>query len=136
MFALEPPILARLQAVPALDGWQVRSSAAAVSRKVVPAVEVQCDGADVTDARTTAALVGVSWGVHLIIQQGETTMEQLDAAFAAVVGSLHNWAPGTAGGRAWQRMALQQVQPPELTEQGLVSYSLTFKTSARYDGQP
>jgi hypothetical protein len=135
MFALESPIIARLQADPALSGWQVRSSAAEASRRPLPAVEVQCEGADITDARNTAVAVGVAWGVHLIAQYSTTVMVELDTAFAAVVASLHNWSPGIHGGRAWQRLQLQQVQR-ETSDQGLVAYSLTFKTSARYDGQP
>lgn len=135
MFALEPPLIARLQAIPGLSGWQVRSSAEEVSRRVTPAVEVECLGADVSDARNTACLIGVTWGVHLIAAYGPAAMAQLDDAFAAVVASVHNWAPGSVGERAWHRLHLQQVQR-ETSEQGLVAYSLTFKTSARYDGQP
>jgi hypothetical protein len=135
MFALEPILLARLQADPALAGWSVRSSAAETTRRPLPAVELQCEGADITDARTTAVAVGVTWGVHLITQYSLTAAAELDAAFAVVVASLHNWAPGAQGGRAWQRLQLQQVQR-EATDQGLIAYSLTFKTSARYDGQP
>ena len=135
MFALESPMIARLQALTALSGWQVRSSAGEVSRRTLPAVEVQCDGVDVTDTRNTAALIGVAWNVCLLAQYGPAAMVELDDVFAAVVASLHNWAPGAHGGRAWQRLQLQQVQR-EATDQGLVAYSLTFKTSARYDGQP
>lgn len=135
MFALEPPILARLAADPALAGWSVRSSAAETTRRPLPAVELQCEGAEVADARTTAVAVGVIWGVHLITQYSPTSAAELDTAFAAVVASLHNWAPGTHGGRAWHRLQLQQAQR-DATDQGLVAYSLIFKTSARYDGQP
>ncbi|HEX7720224.1 MAG TPA: hypothetical protein VF389_10490 [Woeseiaceae bacterium] len=135
MFALEAPIIARLQAEPALSGWAIRSSAAETTRKQLPAVEVQCEGAEVADARSTAVAVGVSWGVHLIAPYSPIAMESLDSAFAAVVASLHNYSPGAQGGRAWQRMQLQQVQR-EQADQGLVAYSLIFKTSARYDGQP
>jgi len=135
MFALESPLLARLAADPALANWTVRSSAAETTRRPLPAVEVQCEGADITDARNTAVAVGVTWGVHLVAQYSGTAFGELDTAFAAVVASLHNWAPGTHGGRAWQRLQLQQVQR-EATDQGLVAYSLMFKTSARYDGQP
>lgn len=135
MFALESPILARLAADPALSGWAVRSSAAETTRRPLPAVEVRCEGADIADARNTAVAVGVAWGVHLVTQYSAAAMGELDAAFSAVVASLHNWAPGTQGGRAWQRLQLQQVQR-ETTDQGLVAYSLIFKTAARYDGQP
>ena len=90
---------------------------------------------------TLPGLSGLAWLRELRAQghAGEviliTAFADLDTAFAAVVASLHNWAPGTHGGRAWQRLQLQQVQR-EATDQGLVAYSLTFKTSARYDGQP
>lgn len=134
MFALESPMIARLQALTALSGWQARSSAGEVSRRTLPAVEVQCDGVDVTDTRNTAALIGVAWNVCLLAQYSPAAMVEMDDVFAAVVASLHNWTPGTEGGRAWQRLQLQQVRR-EATEQGLMAYTLTFKTGARYDGQ-
>jgi hypothetical protein len=135
MFALESPLIDRLAADPALAGWSVRSSAAETTRRPLPAVEVECEGADIADARNTAVAVGVTWGVHLIAQYSTTAFAELDAAFAAVVARLHNWAPGNHGARTWQRLQLQQVQR-ETSDQGLVAYSLLFKTSARYDGQP
>lgn len=136
MFALEAPLIARLQALPALAGWEVRSSAAEVSRTTVPAIEVRCEGARVADQRMSAAAVGVSWGVHLIAERAAGVTDALDAVFGAVVGSLHNWSPGSVGGRGWQPLKLSTVQQPEFAEQGLVAYSLIFDTSARYDGQP
>ena len=109
MFALESPLLARLAADPALAGWTVRSSVAETTRRPLPAVEVQCEGADITDARNTAVAVGVTWGVHLVAQYSATAFAELDTAFAAVVASLHNWAPSAHGGRACQRVQRQQV---------------------------
>lgn len=134
MFALESPMIARLQALPALSGWQVRSSAGEVSRRPLPAVEVECDGIDVADTRNTAALIGVAWNVSLLAQYSPAVMAELDDVFSAVVASLHNWTPGAEGGRTWQRLQLQQVRR-EATEQGMMAYTLTFKTGARYDGQ-
>lgn len=135
MFALEAPLIARLQALPALDGWDVRSAVAEVSRTAAPAAEVRCEGAAMLDPRGATSLLAVMWGVHLIAKQGAETMAQLDGAMAAVVASLHNWLPGTEGARAWQRLQFVEARP-EMVEQGLVSYALVFKTSARFDGQP
>jgi hypothetical protein len=134
MFALESPIIARLAALPALAGWQVRSSAAETSRKTVPAVEVRCEGAGASD-KGMAALIDVKWGVHLIAARGDGAMAALDVAFAAVVGSLHNWKPGTEGDHPWLPLKLRDVEPVEIAEQGLVAYSLIFQTSAPYYGQ-
>ncbi len=136
MFALEAPLLARLQALPALAGWDVRSGIAEMSRTAVPAVEVRLDGARLADQRMSAANVTALWRVDLIHTRSAAAMEALDTAFAAVLGSLHNWAPGSVAGRAWQPVRLAAVQPPEFAEQGLVAYSLIFETAARYDGQP
>lgn len=135
MFALEAPLIARLQALPALDGWEIRSAVAEVSRTAAPAAEVRCEGAEMLDPRGATSLLAVLWGVHLIVKHSATAMAELDVALAAVVGSLHNWLPGTEGARAWQRLQFVEAKP-EFIEQGLVSYAIVFKTSARFDGQP
>lgn len=135
MFALETPLIARLQALPALAGWEVRSSAAEVSRAPVPAAEVRCEGAAPTDSRGATSLVAVLWGVRLVVKRDPGAMAQLDGVLHAVIASLHNWLPGTEGSRAWQRLQLHEVRP-DFADEGLVEYAIVFKTSARYDGQP
>lgn len=134
MFAPDPLIRARLAAQAALAGWAVRSAAAEGSRKVVPAIEVQCMGADVEETGARAALVNGDWTIHLIVAYGDTAMDQLDTAFAAVVNALHGWTP-PATGREWHPLRLTGVQLPQFSEQGLIAYSLSFTTSAIYYGE-
>lgn len=134
MFALASPICSRLTALSALSGWQVRNSAEEVSRAVYPAIEVGNAAAGSAD-RGAAALVVVQWSVDLMDTRAAGATDVLDTAFKAVVGSLHNWKPGTHGGVPWMRLYLKNVQPAEIADQGLVGYTLVFETSATYDGQ-
>ncbi len=135
MFALESPIIERLKAVPALTGWHVRGSAREASRLPTPAVEVHCGGADsVLDACPASVGIVVVWSVYLIVQYGEHAMGDLDAAFAAVIKTLHNWRPGEVQGRKWKPLRIEGVRPPEFAEQGQIAYALMFKSSARFEG--
>lgn len=134
MFAPDALIRARLGAQAALAGWAVRSAAAEGSRKTVPAIEVQCMGADVEETGANAALVNGEWAVHLVVAYSATAMADLDAAFAAVVTALHGWTP-PATGREWHPLRLTGVQLPQFSEQGLIAYSLSFTTSALYYGE-
>lgn len=133
MFAPAAPILARLAALPALAGWAVRSTAEEGSRKVLPAVELECIAAEMQDARNGAVLVSVEWAVHLVVARSAAAFTSLDAAFAAVVATLHHWTPGTTA-PAWSPLILARVNQPEVVEQGLIAYSLSFTTQAVYRG--
>ena len=64
------------------------------------------------------------------------TADQIDAALAAVIGSVHNWAPGQAGGRGWERLTLNRITEPLFPDEGLAGYELGFTTAATYHGQP
>lgn len=133
MFAPAAPILARLAALPPLAGWAVRSVAEEGSRKTLPAIELECIGAEMQDARNGAALVAVEWAVHLVVGRSATAFAQLDAAFAAVIGALHHWTPGTAA-PSWSPLMLARVNQPEIVDQGLIAYSISFTTQAVYRG--
>jgi len=136
MLLLLPHLKTRLQALPALTGWAVRTSTESVERKLVPAVDLRVSGAQVSDRKTGAALVTPAIGLTLVVRKGEQAAAQLDAAFAAVVGSLLNWSIGQVGGRQWEPVSLAQVNEPLLADEGLVAMELVFVTSAKYDGQP
>lgn len=135
MLAIEPPLKARLQALPQLTGWAVRMGTDHADRRVVPAVDVRCAGAAVPDRKSGAVLLAPEWQVTLVLRRGADAAAQLDAALAAVITSLHNWQPGQHGGRGWEPLALTRVTGPMLAEEGLVGYELTFTTAARYFGQ-
>ncbi len=135
MFALEAPIINRLKAVAALDGWDVRGSMREASRLPTPAIEVQCGGAEsVQDPCAASVGIAVVWSVFLVVRYSEQAMDRLDAAFSEVIGALHNWRPGEAQGRKWKPLRIDSVKPPVLSEQGLITYGLMFKTSARFEG--
>lgn len=134
MLALATPIVQRLAALSALTGWSVRNAADEASRTAVPAAEVWLPAAGAKDQQA-AVTVQVAYGVRLIAKRGAGATDQLDTAFAAVIASLHNWKPGSAGGRAWMRMYLANVAPADIEDTGLVAYDLIFQTSAPYDGQ-
>lgn len=134
MFALAPAIKTRLEALSTLSGWQVRSDMDEVTAAAVPAAVIRVEEAGAAD-RGAAGIVDIGWGVHLIVKKSATAADALDAAFAAVIASLHNWKPGAAGGVPWGPLKLAKVEPVEIAEQGLVEYSLIFRTTATFVGQ-
>lgn len=135
MLALAAPLKARLQALPQLTGWQVRLGTDSADRRSTPAVDLRCTGAGVADSKTGAAMVAPEWAATLIVRRGDDAPELLDAAFAAVFASLHNWSPGQHGGRGWEPLRLARVQEPVFADEGFVGYELSFSTAARYLGQ-
>lgn len=135
MLALEAPIKARLQALPQLTGWAVRTGTDAADRAVVPAVHVRCAGAGVADRKAGAVLVAPEWQITLAVRRGPAAAEQLDSALSAVIESLHGWQPGQHGGRGWEPLTLARVTEPMLADEGVAGYQLDFSTGARYMGQ-
>ena len=135
MLALTTPLKTRLQALPVLTGWDVRTGTEHADRSLLPAVDVRCNGASVADGRAGACMVAPEWTVTLVVRRSATAADELDAAFAAVFESLHNWQPGTHGGRGWEPLRLQRATEPAFADDGLVGCELTFTTGARYLGQ-
>ena len=132
MLALASVLTTRLQSLPALIGWDVRSNAELAERRQLPAADVRCIGANVSDTTTGAAMVQPQWLITLVVRRGAGAADQLDAAFAATFAALHNWPPGTVCGRAWERMSLTNVSEPTFADEGLIGYELTFFTAARF----
>ncbi|WP_445289670.1 hypothetical protein [Variovorax atrisoli] len=136
MLALEPVIVEQLRSGLAV-GWKVMGLASDAGRRDGwPLASVSFVDGNVADSKTSAAAVQAAWRVTLIAKRGDQAVALVDAAFAAVMASLHNWAPpGEIGGRRWERLRLLQVTPAQYPEDGLVGVDLTFTTQARYDGQ-
>lgn len=134
MLALEPVIKARLAGLPALMGWVVRGMTDLVDRRPVPAVDLQIDNVVVADSKQSAAMVAPSWVVTLIVQRGDVAAEQLDTAMQQVIGRLHGWQPGAAGGRSWEQMRLDGVGLPGFVPEGQAGIELSFATAAKFDG--
>lgn len=134
MLAVGSPIKDRLAVL--LGAWSVYQRTDALDKRVVPAVEVGIDGAQVADSKTGAVSLTPNWMVTLVVRRGDSAADQLDAAFAAVVESLHNWTPGEQGGRKWERLRLVSVREPDFVDEGLAGVVLVFSTGASYDGQP
>lgn len=135
MLALEPCLKTRLQALPALTGWAVRTGSELADRRMVPAADVRCTGAQTTDSGASTVTLDPAWTITLIVQRSDQAAGQLDAALAAVIASLHNWYPGQLAGRPWRRVALQTVREPEFAPEGSAAYELIFTSSAVYHGQ-
>lgn len=134
MLALEPVIKARLVGLSALTAWAVRGMTDTVDRRAVPAVDLSIRGVAVPDGKQLAAMVGPSWSVTLIVQRSDVAAEQLDAAMHQVVGRLHGWEPGQAGGRGWERFRLDGVSVPDFVPEGQAAIELSFATAAKFDG--
>ena len=135
MLSLATPIKSRLQALPALTGWAVRTNAEDADRATVPAADLRCLGASVADRRGSGVLVSPEWTVALVVRRSATAAQEIDAALAAVIEALHGWMPGQQQGRGWEPLALTRISEPMLATEGLVGYELAFSTAALYRGQ-
>ena len=135
MLSLTTPIKARLQALPALTGWAVRTNAEDADRATVPAADLRCLGASVADRRGSGVLVSPEWTVTMVVRRSATAAQEIDAALAAVIEALHGWMPGQQQGRGWEPLALTRISEPMLATEGLVGYELAFSTTALYRGQ-
>lgn len=135
MLALTAPLKERLQALPQLTGWAVRTGTDAADRRVLPVADVRCTGARVADRKTGAVLIAPEWTITLALRRADDAADQLDAAMDAVIESVHGWAPGKHGGRGWERLALMDISEPAFGDEGLAGYQLTFGTAATYMGQ-
>lgn len=135
MLSLTTPIKTRLQALPALTGWAVRTNAEDADRATVPAADLRCLGASVADRRGSGVLVSPEWTVALVVRRSATAAQEIDAALAAVIEALHGWMPGQQQGRGWEPLALTRISEPMLATEGLVGYELAFSTTALYRGQ-
>lgn len=135
MLSLTAPIKTRLQALPALTGWAVRTNAEDADRATVPAADLRCLGASVADRRGSGVLVSPEWTVALVVRRSATAAQEIDAALAAVIEALHGWMPGQQQGRGWEPLALTRISEPMLATEGLVGYELAFSTTALYRGQ-
>lgn len=132
MLALTAPLKARLQALPQLTGWAVRTGTEDADRTVVPAADVRCAGANVPDVKQGAVMVQAAWQVTLVVRRGDQAAEQLDAALSAVICAVHGWKPGVCGGRGWERFNLASVTEAQYASEGMGGYELTFTTAASY----
>ena len=135
MFALNAPIKARLQSLPALAGWTVRTSTELVDRATLPAVDVRVPGGGVAGARSGAVMVQPGWSLVLAVRRSATAANELEAAFAAVIEAMHGWAPGQHAGRGWEPLQLAAVADAVFAEDGLAGVELTFSAQALYRGQ-
>ena len=135
MLSLATPIKSRLQALPALTGWAVRTNAEDADRATVPAADLRCLRASVADRRGSGVLVSPEWTVTLVVRRSATAAQEIDAALAAVIEALHGWMPGQQQGRGWEPLALTRISEPMLATEGLVGYELAFSTTALYRGQ-
>lgn len=136
MLCLTAPLKTRLQALPQLTGWAVRTGTENADRRVLPAADVRCTSAQVGDRKTGALMLSPAWAITLVLRRADDAADLLDAALEAVIESLHSWAPGQHGGRGWERLALLDVSEAMFTDDGLAGYQLTFGTAAMYRGQP
>jgi len=132
MLALESILKTRLQALPALTAWVVRGGTDLVDRRPLPAAEIACEGAAVTGSQASGAKVEPSWTVTLVVRRSDEAAGQLDTAFAAVIGSLHNFTPAQVSGHYWSALALKRVEAPQFGDEGVAGIAMTFSTGAAY----
>lgn len=139
MFALSSALKARLQALPELQGFDVRNGTEpTVDRRPLPAADVRWAGANSTDSGTQAVQILPVWTVTLVAARADGADAILDAALSAAIASLHNWAPGSVGGMHWSRLSLRGLRDPntELLTDGTVAIAADFATGTTLKGAP
>lgn len=137
MLQLEPLIKARLAALPALTGWQVRGGSDATDRRMRPAIDVRCRGASAADSKAGRVSVSPQWAITLGVAAGDEAADQIGTAFVAVLSSLQGWVPGDVGGQGFEALLLIGVQEPDFLPDGapMVGMQLIFNTTTVYAGQ-
>lgn len=135
MLALEPVIVDRLRETLAA-AWTVKGYTSDKGERSGHALaSVMFAAGAVSDVKAGAVALQPGWQVLLSAKQGVDAALLLDAAFAEVIASLHNWEPGAAGGRRWGALSLVRFAPPQYPLEGFVGIELLFSTTGRYHGQ-
>lgn len=134
MLAMTTRIQERLRALPMFADWDVRTDLEHSDRQPLPAIDVRCGPAGVTDSENSKALLAPTYAVILVVKRSSSAAGQLDQAMQCVIASLHNWRPGNVAGHAWRRMVLSSVGLGPDDDPSAASYLITFTTSAVYQG--
>lgn len=135
MLALEPVIVARLRQALASEWTVFGFTADKGNRDAYPLASVRFLDGSLADSKTSSVAVQPVWRVTLVSRRSDDAATLVDAAFAQCIASLHNWMPGQAGGRGWNRMALVRFSEPQYLDSGLVGVELLFATTAQFKGQ-
>lgn len=135
MFALEPVIVERLRE--SLAGvWTVMGYTTDRGERPGHALaSVMFAAGAVSDVKAGAVALQPGWQVLLSAKQGPDAAPLLDVAFSQVIESLHNWEPGSAGGRRWGALSLVRFAPPQYPPEGFIGVELLFSTTGRFRGQ-
>lgn len=135
MLELADPIKARLQGLPQLTGWAVRTNLEDADRSATPAADVRCVGAALPGDKRGAMTLRPAWQVTLVVDRSPSAAGQISGALRAVLHSLHGWQPQTCDGLEWGELSLQSITEPMVENEGLVGYELTFATVHVIKGQ-
>ena len=135
MLALEPVIVEQLRESLSAP-WTVKGYTTDMGERPGNALaSVMFAAGAVSDVKAGAVALQPGWQVLLCAKHGSDAALLLDAAFSAVIASLHNWEPGAAGGRRWGALALVRFAPPQYPLEGFVGVELLFSTTGRFLGQ-
>ena len=137
MFLLEPLIAGRVRtALAGLDvAWTVMGKTCDDGQRAAPQLaSIAFLSGHVADSKAGGVSLETGWRITLSKRRGDDAAAVLDAAFAAVIGALHDWPPGEISGRRWERLRLAQVVAPQHAEDALDGLHLVFVTSARFNG--
>lgn len=134
MLMLEQLIKDRLKQCAVLADWHVHGGSEVVDRSNLPAIDVRMLAARPGDVSREAAQLEPRWGCVLVVRRGERAALQLDAAITAVVKSLHFWKPQPPDGRQWDQLKAAGVREIEVSDAGMVGFSVEFTTVSSFDG--
>lgn len=136
MTGLEPHIVQQLRGFLPAD-WTVKGASEPGDRKARPLASVAIGPGSPGKPGSSAVMVAVGWRITLLVTKSDQASAQMDEAIAATLRALLDWAPGVVAGRAWERLELASVLPPDVpAEDGLVAFELGFQTAAKFNGNP
>lgn len=134
MFLLEINICDRLREV--LPAWEVMGySTGKGNRDAGALVSVMFAAGAVADVKEGAVALSPGWSVLLSVKRGPAAAALLDTGVSTLIESLHNWAPGKAGGRNWGALKLARFTAPDFADSGLIGIELLFSSTGRFVGQ-
>jgi hypothetical protein len=130
MFTLVPLIVDRLRAALGI-AWHVSDGLALLDRRPLQRAEVLMLAPSVEKTSGVSLTLKPGYAVQLVASTQDIRYEQLDAAFDAVIRSLHFWRPGAC---RVDRLQLSGARDMQFKEQELFGFELVFTTVTTRQG--
>lgn len=134
MFKALPLIAERLRTSVGVP-WDVAHALEPHDKRGMPRVTVLMPSMLVGNTSGAGVTLKPAYPVQLVGDLSQLTAEQLDCAFDAVIGALHNWVPDPERiGRKVDGLRLDSMRAMDFAEQQLAGFELIFTTTTTRQG--